>query len=187
MLTVEADFNSPHSTINNQFRPRDKLKHLHYNPPRMTAIDTETLPAEPAPESIAYRPRRPHLDLFLISFLILFFELACIRWFGSTVVFLTFFTNIVLMACFLGMSVGCWPRRGGRISSAGCCRWRSSRSSLAMVDVQRCTRNTDRSHDRRRRSAESPQLIYFGTEYRANRPERGSSSRIEWSAGRFSR
>src|SRR5687768_7141789 len=72
----------------------------------MTAIDTETLPAEPAPASIAYRPRRPHLDLFLISFLILFFELACIRWFGSTVVFLTFFTNIVLMACFLGMSVG---------------------------------------------------------------------------------
>ena len=52
------------------------------------------------------RPRRPYLDLFLISFLILFFELACIRWFGSTVVFLTFFTNIVLLATFLGMSVG---------------------------------------------------------------------------------
>ena len=46
-------------------------------------------------------------DLFLISFLILFFELACIRWFGSTVVYLTFFTNIVLLATFLGMSVGC--------------------------------------------------------------------------------
>jgi hypothetical protein len=38
-------------------------------------------------------PRRVYLDLFLISFLILFFELAAIRWFGSTVVFLTFFTN----------------------------------------------------------------------------------------------
>src|SRR3982750_4558640 len=50
--------------------------------------------------------KRPYLDLFLISFIILFFELACIRWFGSTVVFLTFFTNIVLLACFLGMSVG---------------------------------------------------------------------------------
>jgi hypothetical protein len=44
--------------------------------------------------------------LFLVSFLMLFFELACIRWFGSTVVFLTFFTNIVLLATFLGMSVG---------------------------------------------------------------------------------
>ena len=44
--------------------------------------------------------------LFLVSFLILFFELAAIRWFGATVVFLTFFTNVVLLACFLGMSVG---------------------------------------------------------------------------------
>src|SRR6266498_3462671 len=50
---------------------------------------------------------RPYLDLFFVSFLLLFFELACIRWFGSTVVFLTFFTNIVLLATFLGMSVGC--------------------------------------------------------------------------------
>ena len=45
-------------------------------------------------------------DLFLVSFLILFFELAAIRWFGATVVFLTFFTNIVLLATFLGMSIG---------------------------------------------------------------------------------
>lgn len=49
---------------------------------------------------------RPHRDLFLVSFLILFFELAAIRWFAATVVFLTFFTNVVLLACFLGMSVG---------------------------------------------------------------------------------
>jgi len=51
--------------------------------------------------------RRAAVDLFLISFLILFLELAAIRWFGSMVVFLTFFTNIVLLASFLGMSVGC--------------------------------------------------------------------------------
>jgi hypothetical protein len=58
--------------------------------------------------TVAHAPvrRKPYLDLFLISFLILFFELAAIRWFGSTVVFLTFFTNIVLLATFLGMSVG---------------------------------------------------------------------------------
>src|SRR2546430_12548594 len=58
------------------------------------------------PAAATPRSKRPYLDLFLISFLILFFELACIRWFGSTVVFLTFFTNIVLLACFLGMSIG---------------------------------------------------------------------------------
>jgi hypothetical protein len=50
--------------------------------------------------------RERYFDLFLISFLILFFELTSIRWFGSNVTFLTFFANLVLMACFLGMSVG---------------------------------------------------------------------------------
>jgi hypothetical protein len=42
---------------------------------------------------------RPYADLFLISFAILFFELTCIRWFGSMVISLTFFTNIVSTAC----------------------------------------------------------------------------------------
>src|SRR6185369_18024566 len=58
--------------------------------------------------------QRPVLDLFLISWLVLFLELACIRWFPAHVLFLTFFTNTVLLACFLGMSVGCLAanRRG---------------------------------------------------------------------------
>jgi hypothetical protein len=30
-------------------------------------------------------PKRPRIDLFIVSFVILFFELAAIRWFGSTV------------------------------------------------------------------------------------------------------
>src|SRR5271167_4955567 len=60
------------------------------------------------------RPTYGYRDLFLISFLILFLELACIRWFGSTVVYLTFFTNIVLLATFLGMSVGCLAASGRR-------------------------------------------------------------------------
>jgi SAM-dependent methyltransferase len=55
----------------------------------------------------AETPRRPCLDLLLISVLLLFLELACIRWFPAHVLFLTFFTNTVLLACFLGMSVGC--------------------------------------------------------------------------------
>ena len=45
-------------------------------------------------------------DLFLISFLTLFLELTCIRWFPSHVLFLTFFTNTVLLASILGISVG---------------------------------------------------------------------------------
>src|SRR5438128_11000912 len=50
---------------------------------------------------------RAGVELFLISVLILFLELACIRWFPAHVLFLTFFTNTVLLACFLGMSLGC--------------------------------------------------------------------------------
>src|SRR5918993_4198168 len=46
-------------------------------------------------------------ELFLISLLILFLELACIRWFPAHVLYLTFFTNVVLLGSFLGMSVGC--------------------------------------------------------------------------------
>ncbi|MBA4189166.1 MAG: hypothetical protein C0467_14305 [Planctomycetaceae bacterium] len=54
---------------------------------------------------------RPAFDLFLVSWLVLFLELAFIRWFPSHVLFLTFFTNTVLLACFVGMSVGCLVAR----------------------------------------------------------------------------
>ena len=52
-------------------------------------------------------------DLFLVSFLILFMELACIRWFGSMVVYLTFFTNTALLAAFLGSRSAAWRPRAG--------------------------------------------------------------------------
>ena len=61
------------------------------------------------------RDRRA-FDLFLVSWLVLFLELACIRWFPSHVLFLTFFTNTVLLACFVGMSIGCLvARKPGRL------------------------------------------------------------------------
>src|SRR5436309_8374548 len=68
------------------------------------SIDT---PPPAKSETNPASPFRASGDLFLISLLILFVELACIRWFPSHVLFLTFFTNTVLLACFLGMSVGC--------------------------------------------------------------------------------
>jgi SAM-dependent methyltransferase len=46
-------------------------------------------------------------DLFLISCTVLFVELAAIRWFPAYVLTLTFFTNFVLLAAFVGMSIGC--------------------------------------------------------------------------------
>src|SRR5947209_2981754 len=66
----------------------------------------------PGPDHIS--PYGAGVQLFVISFFILFLELACIRWFPAQVIFLTFFTNTVLLACFLGMSIGCLAARAGR-------------------------------------------------------------------------
>ena len=117
-----------------------------------------TMPDQPS-------PRRALVELFLASFLVLFFELTCIRWFGSIVLFLTFFTNIVLMACFLGVSVGCLAasRRTdfiqgfipGTLLATGLAYavlWSYFRfDSRVMIDVG---------------GQKSPQLVYFGADSR---------------------
>lgn len=108
--------------------------------------------------------RDPRVELFVISALALFLELACIRWFGSTVVFLTFFTNLTLMACFLGLSVGCLAARRPRdliawtiptamltMALAFGVLWGYSRYSGLMIDVG---------------GQGAPDQIYFGTEFR---------------------
>ncbi len=46
------------------------------------------------------------LRLVLLSFLMLFVELALIRWIGSNVVYLSYFSNFVLMGSFLGIGLG---------------------------------------------------------------------------------
>src|SRR6266496_554928 len=109
---------------------------------------------------------RQQLDLFLISFLILFLELACIRWFGGMVIFLTFFTNVVLLATFLGMSVGCLAASNRRnlvdtvlpllllaVVLACGVLFTYVRFGRVLIDVG---------------GQGSPQQIYFGTEYRAH-------------------
>src|SRR5271167_2761040 len=109
--------------------------------------------------------RQAHVyrDLFLISFLILFFELACIRWFGSTVVYLTFFTNIVLLATFLGMSVGCLTASGRR-------DWTNTVIPLLLLSTVAAfvvwylfTHVVPYRIDVGGQG--SPQQVYFGTEY----------------------
>src|SRR5438105_12530688 len=49
--------------------------------------------------------------LALLSFLILFVELALIRWAGSNVLYLSYFSNFVLLGSFLGIGVGFLRRR----------------------------------------------------------------------------
>src|SRR6476659_410661 len=46
------------------------------------------------------------LQLFVTSFVILFFELACIRWVPAHVRLLSYFMNFILLAAFLGIGVG---------------------------------------------------------------------------------
>jgi SAM-dependent methyltransferase len=58
--------------------------------------------------------RTQAFNLFLVGFLVLFLELASIRWFAANVIFLHYFTNVVLLACFLGMSCGCLAARQRR-------------------------------------------------------------------------
>jgi hypothetical protein len=108
--------------------------------------------------------RRDGVNLFLIGFLILFLELACIRWFSANVVFLQFFTNIVLIACFLGMSCGCLAARKrwdwlawfpllalGTFTAARLTMWLYNYWGGLAVDV---------GHQA------LPQEVFFGTEYR---------------------
>ena len=48
----------------------------------------------------------PRLRLVLLSFLMLFVELALIRWTGSNVLYLGFFSNFILLGSFLGIGIG---------------------------------------------------------------------------------
>jgi SAM-dependent methyltransferase len=49
---------------------------------------------------------RPVVRLLLASFLMLFLELALIRWLGANVVHLSYFSNFVLLGSFLGIGAG---------------------------------------------------------------------------------
>lgn len=49
---------------------------------------------------------RAEFRLFLLSFIILFFELALIRWLSAYVLYLGYFTNFVLLGALLGIGAG---------------------------------------------------------------------------------
>ncbi len=115
-------------------------------------------PAQLSPASGA----RPTVRVFLISGLLLFLELACIRWFPARVLFLTYFTNTVLLACFLGMSIGC-------LAAGQACDYivktplllaiAMAAAQLVELQAQRLYRVVDVGNQN------SPQLVFFGTEY----------------------
>ncbi len=76
---------------------------------------------QPAPEASTAEPsgnfvHGVRLRIFLVSFTLLFFELLCIRWIPAYVRYLSYFTNFILLASFLGMGLGILAarRRGFR-------------------------------------------------------------------------
>lgn len=102
--------------------------------------------------------------LFLVGFLVLFLELACIRWMAAYVVFLQFFTNIVLLASFLGMSCGCLAARRRH-------DWLGDFPFIALGGVAAAIATTGVYHYWSGLvfdvgSQASPQEVFFGTEYR---------------------
>ena len=66
----------------------------------MFTADGELLIGDDAP------PQKVRWQLFLTSFVILYFELICIRWLPSYVRFLGYFMNFILLASFLGIGLG---------------------------------------------------------------------------------
>ncbi len=117
---------------------------------------------------LALTPCAPSLwrakgELFLISLVLLFLELACIRWFPAHVLFLTFFTNTVLLASFLGMSVGCLCAR----SKNNFLAWTPALLAVAIAASLGAERLMalggasflDVGHQ------DAPQLVFFGAEY----------------------
>ena len=132
--------------------------------------------------SEAVASRDQGLVLFLVGFLVLFLELASIRWFAAYVVFLQYFTNVVLIAAFLGMSCGCMAARSKR-------DWLGAFPVLALIAVGAAMAlfvvynlwsglAIDVGHQN------DPQRVFFGAEYRS--PDLAQFViPLEWVAGLF--
>ncbi len=74
-----------------------------------------------------WNPRR----LFLISFTILFLELAAIRWLNASVTVLAYFNNFILISSFFGLGLGCLLA-GRRVTLV---RWYGAALLLLVVAV----------------------------------------------------
>ena len=118
----------------------------------------------------------------MASALFLFMELAFIRWFPAQVLFLTFFTNTVLLASFLGLSLGCLAARQRRnylpltavlLVAAIAAGAGMEGLRLALQDILDVGKNTT-----------VPQVVYFGAEIRT-KDVAAFVIPMEWVAGFF--
>src|SRR5205807_5001233 len=99
----------------------------------------------------AQRPfiANPRVRIFLISFTMLFFELLCIRWIPSYIRYLSYFTNFILLASFLGIGLGMLAARRKRF-------WLPPFPLLVLLLVYVVASNKFELHIR------SIQVLYYG-------------------------
>jgi hypothetical protein len=104
------------------------------------------------------------LDLFAVSAVFLFLELAFIRWFPAHVLFLTFFTNTVLLASFLGLSLGCLAARHQRtyLALTPLLLVASLAAGIGMESIRLALQDIIDVGGNKA----APQMVYFGTEAR---------------------
>jgi hypothetical protein len=110
---------------------------------------------------------RAAAELFLISLILLFLELACIRWFPAHVIFLTFFTNTILLASFLGMSLGCLAARRPQnfLADTPVLLVIVMTAALWLEFINPALRAVLQVGNRT-----SPQVVFFGNDYQASNP-----------------
>jgi hypothetical protein len=66
------------------------------------------------PTAIDLKERQKGLRLFGLSFVMLFLELALIRWLGANVLYLGYFSNLILLGSFLGIGLAFLTVKPGR-------------------------------------------------------------------------
>ena len=106
-------------------------------------------PADGGPGPAAGTLLAPPLQLFVLSFLMLFVELALIRWSGALVIYLSYFSNFVLLGSFLGIGIG-FLRARARVNLFP---WAPVALALLILFVRAFPVQVNRSGD---------QLLFFG-------------------------
>ncbi len=112
-----------------------------------TAAPADVHAATGGSESIGMQVK---LRLVLLSFLMLFVELALIRWLGANIVYLSYYSNFVLLGSFLGIGLG-FMRARSRVNLFG---WTPVALTLLVLFVQRFPVQISHTSGR--------QLIFFG-------------------------
>ncbi len=101
------------------------------------------------------------MPLVLASALLLFLELALIRWIPAHALYLTFFTNAVLLASFLGLSLGCLRAKKRDLSG-----WTPFALAVTMAAAHAVERLRPLLEPRLDAGGQSsPELVFFGTEF----------------------